>query len=260
MKSTKFFFFFLFVSTSFFAQEENATAKAELANKIQNPIANLISVPFQNNLDFGEDIRPTNTLNIQPVYPFNIKDKINLITRTIIPVVSSPTGLEDRVVGIGNINVSMFFTPAKASKFIWGVGPTFMFPTIEEGLGFDKFGIAPSLIGLYQNNGWTVGAIFENFFGVAGNSNVGLNFFYSQVFVVKNIKKGWYVNTAPIITANWEAPSDNQWTIPVGAGFGKLFKIGKLPLNGQVGFYKFIESSMNADYQFRAQLVLLFPK
>lgn len=185
---------------------------------------------------------------------------MNLITRTIVPIVSGPIYPEGRRDGIGNINLSMFFTPAKASKFIWGVGPSFMFPTVEEGLGFDKFGIAPSVIGLYQNNGWTVGAIFENFFGIAGNSNNDLNFFYSQIFAVKNIKKGWYVNSAPIITANWDAPSGNQWTIPMGAGFGKLSKLGKLPINWQLGFYKYLESATNADYQIRAQLVFLFPK
>lgn len=250
---------FLLFSTFIFAQEKEEES-ADLSAKIQNPIASLISIPFQNNYDFGDDIRPTNTLNFQPVYPFSLSEKVNLITRTIIPIVSGPLYPEGRRDGIGNINVSMFFTPAKTSKFIWGVGPTFMFPTIEEGLGFDKFGVAPSVIGLYQNNGWTVGAIFENFFGVAGNSNNDLNFFYSQVFAVKNLKKGWYVNSAPIITANWDAPDSHKWTVPIGAGFGKLSKFGKLPVNWQLGFYKYLESATGADYQIRAQLVLLFPK
>lgn len=258
MKTKKILISLLLISSTLFAQKEEP--KDDLAAKIQNPIASLVSVPFQNNYDFGNDIKPTNTLNFQPVYPFKLSKKVNLITRTIIPIVSAPISPEGRIDGIGNINVSTFFTPAKPSKFIWGVGPTFMFPTIEKGLGFDKFGIAPSVIGLYQNNGWTVGAIFENFFGVAGNSNNDINFFYSQIFAVKNISNGWYVNSAPIITANWDTPDNNKWTIPIGAGAGKLFKVGKLPVNGQVGFYKYLESASNADYQIRAQLVLLFPK
>lgn len=247
----------LFVGLTAFSQEDQSS---DLAKKIQNPIAELISAPFQNNYDFGEDIRPTNTLNIQPVYPFKLSEKVNLITRTIVPVVSAPVYPEGRLDGIGNITLATFLTPAKPSKVIWGVGPTFMFPTIEQGLGFDKFGIAPSAIGMIQENGWTIGVLAQNFFGVAGNSNADLNFFYTQVFVVKNIKKGWYVNTAPIITANWDAPSSNQWTIPMGAGFGKLSKLGKLPVNWQLGFYKYLESATNADYQIRAQLVFLFPK
>jgi len=132
--------------------------------------------------------------------------------------------------------------------------------TVEKGLGFDKFGIAPSGVLIYQNNGWTIGGIIQNFWGVAGNSNNDLNFFYSQVFVVKQLTKGWYVNTAPIMTANWDAPGSNRWTVPIGAGAGRLFKVGKLPINGQLGFYKFIESATGADYQIRAQMVFLFPK
>ncbi len=260
MKVSKLLFILLFISTPNFAQEEETNQKADLANKIQNPVADLISVPFQNNYDFGKDIRPTNTLNIQPVYPLKINENINLITRTIIPVVGAPTFPDGRETGIGNITLATFLTPAKPGKLIWGVGPTFMFPAVEQGLGFDKFGIAPSAIAKIQDNGWTIGILAQNFFGVAGNSNVDLNLFYTQIFVVKNVGKGWYVNTAPIITANWEAPSNNQWTVPLGAGFGRLFKIGKLPINGQLGFYRFIESATNADYQLRAQLVLLFPK
>lgn len=245
-------------TVNFYAQDSEPD-DSDLAKKIQNPIANLISIPFQNNYDFGEDIRPTNTLNIQPVYPFSLGENVNFITRTIVPIVSAPVG-SDRIQGVGNIIFSGYFTPAKASKLIWGVGPSIMFPTIEKGLGFDKLGLAPSGIVIYQSNGWTIGGILQNFWGIAGNSNNDLNFFYSQVFVVKNLKKGWYVNSAPIMTANWDAPGERRWTVPVGAGAGKLFKVGKLPINGQVGFYKFIESATGADYQIRAQVVFLFPK
>ncbi|GAB1309582.1 hypothetical protein KH5_22650 [Urechidicola sp. KH5] len=248
---------FLFSFSLIFAQEEDA---GDLAKKIQNPIANLISVPFQNNFDFGKDIRPTNTLNIQPVYPISISENLDLITRAIVPVVSAPIQPEGRLDGIGNITLATFFTSANPGKVIWGAGPTFMFPSVEQGLGFDKFGIAPSGIALYQNNGWTLGCLAQNFFGVAGNSNADLNFFYTQIFAVKNLKKGWYVNSAPIITSNWDAPSGSQWTVPIGAGFGKLSKVGKLPINWQTGIYKYIEHPGNADYQLRLQVVLLFPK
>lgn len=250
----------LITSVSLFSQEnEEAPKDSDLAAKIQNPIANLISIPFQNNYDYGADIEPTNTLNFQPVIPFKVSENVNLITRTIIPIVST-TIANDKTTGIGNILLSGYFTPAKAGKLIWGVGPSFMFPTVKEFLGFDKFGVAPSGIVIYQNNGWTAGGIIQNFWGVAGNSNVDLNYFYSQIFIVKNLKKGWYVNTAPIMTANWDAQSDRKWTIPIGAGAGKLLKLGKLPVNTQVGFYKYLESATGADYQIRAQVVFLFPK
>lgn len=127
-------------------------------------------------------------------------------------------------------------------------------------MGIDRFGIAPSIIALDQENGWTYGVLAQNFFGVAGNSNVNLNLLSAQVFITKNLNKGWYINTSPLITANWDAPSDKTWTLPLGAGFGRLFKINKRPVNGQIGFYKYIEHPGNADYLIKAQLVLLFPK
>ena len=138
------------ISTKLIAQETEVPQTDNLATKIQNPVADLISIPLQNNFDFGKDIRPTNTLNIQPVYPFSLGKNINFITRTIIPIISAPIG-NDRANGIGNVTFSVFFTPAKASKITWGVGPTIMFPTIEKGLGFDKLGLAPSGALIYQN-------------------------------------------------------------------------------------------------------------
>lgn len=251
----------LIASVSTFSQEKEEISKdSDLAAKIQNPVAALISIPFQNNYDFGENIDPTNTMNFQPVVPFQISENVNLITRTIIPVISKPFGT-DRINGIGNITLSTFFTPAKAGKIIWGVGPAFMFPTLKDGIGIDKFGIAPSIVALYQKNRWTYGMLFQNFFGVAGNSNVDLNHLTAQIFITKNLSKGWYVNTAPIFTADWNALDGEKWTVPLGAGFGRLFKMGKVPVNSQLGFYKYIEHPPgSADYQIRAQIVLLFPK
>ncbi|MFD2890733.1 neuromedin U [Flavobacterium chuncheonense] len=246
----------LFAFSFMSAQEEGAQ---DLANKIQNPVADLISLPFQNNTDFGDD--NTNTLNIQPVLPFKISESWNLVTRTIVPIMSAPTIHDNNVTGIGNITLSALFTPSKPSSFIWAVGPSFMFPTVKENLGYDKLGLAPTFAMIYQANGMTYGGIFQNFFDVAGPSDAGdINLFYSQIFITKNLSKGWYINTAPIITANWEANSDQRWTVPLGAGFGKLFALGKLPINSQIGMYKYVEHPSDADWQLRVQVTLLFPK
>ncbi len=240
---------------------ENNSSKNKLKDKIQNPIADLISVPFQYNIDFGSDIGDIKTLNIQPVVPFKLNDNINFITRTIVPIIDT-----DLSSGIGNITVGGIFTSANPGKFVWGVGPSLWFPALDKGLrestsGGEKFGIAPSFVALYQKKGWTLGGIVQNYFGIAGPSDASdLNLFYSQLFVTKSLSNGWYVNTAPIITANWEADSGNEWTIPIGAGAGKLFRLGKLPLNAQLGAYKYIESSINIDWQLRGQIVVILPK
>jgi hypothetical protein len=248
-----------------FAQGVDQPEGADLEKQIQNPVADLISVPFQNNVDFntGPFDRSRNTLNIQPVIPFSLSENLNLITRTIIPIISQPIGMDDSEFGLGDVNMSIFLTPAKPSKVIYGGGVALGLPTASnEFLGSEKWSAGPSFVVLVQPEGWTIGALAQNIWSYAGADDRGdVNFFFSQVFATKNLPKGWYVNSAPIITANWEAPSGEQWTVPVGAGFGKLFKLGKLPINAQAGYYyNVVSPEFGADSQFRFQVVLLFPK
>lgn len=260
-----------------FAQEENTTTQEEITTSetldlekaIQNPIASMISLPFQSNTDFniGPDDRTRSVLNIQPVVPVSLGENTKLIVRTIIPVVlTQPTyGVngEDSQSGLGDIGMSLYFTPAKTGKIIWGVGPALGFPTAtDEKLGTQKWSAGPSFIGLVQPKGWTMGFIVQNTWSYAGNSDrADVNLFYSQVFITKNLPNQWYVNTAPIITSNWEAPSGQQWTVPLGAGVGRLFFIGKMPFNGQVGYYNHVVAPDNGpEWQLRVQLNLLFPQ
>jgi len=256
----------LLFSVVCFSQEEPSTDEAaKLAKAIQNPIASLISVPLQNNTDFGigPDNRTKNVLNIQPVVPLSLSENTKLIVRTIIPIVNQPISNDKSQFGLGDMSLSLFFTPAKPGKLIWGAGPALGIPTgMDEVLGSQKWSAGPSVIGLIQPEGWTMGMILQNTWSYAGHSDRSdVNFFYSQVFVTKNLPKGWYINTAPIITANWEAEdSSNQWTVPLGAGFGKLFKIGNMPINGQAGYYNYVVAPDNGpDWQLRVQLSLLFP-
>lgn len=247
------------------AQVADPATAADLEKKIQNPIASLISLPFQNNTDFGiESWNGTrNTLNIQPVIPFSLNENLNLISRTIIPIVSQPIGVGESESGLGDISLSLFLTPAKPGKVIYGGGLAFGIPTATgDFLGSGKWSVGPSVIVLYQPTGWTVGTLLQNTWSYAGDEiRSDVNFFYSQVFVVKNLPNKWYVNSAPIITANWEAGSGNQWTVPLGAGVGRLFLVGKLPINAQTGYYfNVVKPDGGADSQLRFQATLLFPK
>ncbi len=249
----------LFLTSGIYAQDE------DLEKKIQNPIASLISVPFQNNVEFktGPFERNRNVLNIQPVVPFTLSNKLNLITRTIIPIVYQPIGENDSEFGLGDINLSLFLAPSKPSKLIYGGGIALGIPTATNAvLGTAKWTAGPSFVALIQPKGWTIGLLAQNTWSYAGDDTRGdVNFFFSQIFVTKNLPKGWYVNSAPVITSNWEAASGQQWTLPLGAGFGKLFRLGKLPINAQTGYYYNIVSPDNGpESQFRFQLVFLFPK
>lgn len=260
----------VFFSFALFAQED----ADELAKKIQNPIASLISVPFQNNSDFGllqydplQEIYykgTRNTLNIQPVVPFSLGQKVTLIARTIIPIISLPLDIDSNQSGLGDINMSLYLTPSKPSKVIYGAGlamglPTAMHPKV---LGSEKFSMGPGFVVLVQPGTWTVGGLAQNTWSVAGDEDrADINLFYSQIFITKGLQKGWYINSAPIITANWESESGNRWTIPIGAGVGKLFKINKLQIDGQLGYYAYaVKPDSGPESQLRAQVVLLFPK
>lgn len=246
-----------------FSQEKEEQKNLEKA--IQNPIANMVSVPFQNNTDFGIGAfdRTKNTLNIQPVLPFTLSKSLNLITRTIIPIITQPTDSVNSVTGLGDITLSTFFSPSKPSALIWGIGPVFSFPTATDDiLGSKKWSVGPAIVMLTQPKGWTLGVLAQNTWSYAGDTARGdLNFFYSQIFIVKNLPNGWYVNSAPIITANWKAESGNQWTIPLGFGAGKLVRLGKLPLNLQAGYYYYIEKPDGGPkWQLRTQVTFILPK
>ena len=139
---------------------------SELAKEAQNPVADLISIPFQNNMNFGlePNHRTQNVLNIQPVIPFELTDDWNLITRTIMPVIKQPDlrTTSDDTWGIGDINTSLFFAPAKSKGFIWGLGPVLHFPTgTDEVLSTRKWAAGPSGVGIYMHGPWVVGLLGE---------------------------------------------------------------------------------------------------
>ena len=239
---------------------------ADLAKKTQNPVSDLISLPFQNNTNFdiGPDDKTQNILNIQPVWPISLGDSWNLVTRTIVPVVSQPGLLadQDRTNGLGDTTFPAFLSPKDSGKLTWGLGPVFLFPTAtDDVLGADKWGAGPSLVVLTMPGKWVIGSLFSNVWSFAGSGDNDVNLFTWQYFINYNLPKGWYLTSAPIITANWEADSGDQWTIPFGGGFGKIFRIGKMPMNGQIAaFYNVEKPKYGPEWSLRVQLQLLFPK
>ena len=245
------------------AQDTDAVTLAQAA---QNPVASLISLPFQNNTDFGigPDDSTRNTLNIQPVWPFSLSESWNLITRTIVPVISQPGVApgQDRVTGIGDTVFTAFFSPKNSGKWIWGVGPVILIPTgSNDRLTSDKWGAGISAVFLTMPGNWVIGSLFSNVKSVGGGSGTDVNLFTWQYFINYNMKNGWYLTSAPIITANWEANSGNQWTVPFGGGVGRVMKFGKQPVNLNIQAYKNIETpELGADWQLRLQVQFLFPK
>jgi hypothetical protein len=247
--------------------EDGEDETEELAKAAQNPVANLISLPFQNNTQFGYGPRDKtqNTLNIQPVWPFEITENWNLITRTIVPIVSQP-GLssgQDRETGLGDITFTGFLSPSGSGKVTWGAGPIVLFPSATDNrLGADKWGLGPSIVVIAMPGNWVVGSLFSNVWSVGGSGKEDVNLFTWQVISNYNLSDGWYLTAGPIITANWEAKSSDEWTVPVGGGFGKIFRIGSLPpMNAKIqGFYNVAKPSISGRWTMQVQLQLMFPK
>lgn len=245
----------------------------ELARAAQNPLASLISVPFQNNTNFkvGPKGQTQNVLNIQPVIPVNVNSDWNLITRTIVPLISQPDfGVPgaDKV-GIGDIQFSAFFSPTNpsASGWLWGVGPVVQLRTASNDvLGQGKWGLGATGVALRLQKGspWVYGALVNNIWSVRGDkARPDVNQMLVQPFVNYNFPDypGRYLSFSPVITANWKADSRNVWTVPIGLGVGQIFRIGQQPVNGSIAAYKNVgRPDGAADWTLRVQLQLMFPK
>lgn len=245
-----------------------ALSAEELAKIAQNPIANLVSVPFQNNTNFNVGPRDgtQNILNIEPVVPFQLNPDWNVITRTIVPVISQPafTASEDRVNGIGDVQFSAFLSPNRATGLVWGVGPIAQAPThSNDRLGNDRWGLGPTAVVVHheKSDPWVYGALVNNVWSVGSGSDPTYNNFLLQPFVNYNFSGGLYLVSAPIITADWKADSGQRWTVPLGGGVGKIFHFGRLPVNTQLtAYYNVVHPDNGPNWQLRAQVSFMFPK
>lgn len=244
------------------AEERGA---GDLAKAAQNPIASMISLPIQNNLNFGVGpySRVQDVLNIQPVIPISLNEDWNLITRWIVPIVSQPAlsiGGE-REFGLGNVNPSFFFSPKQPTGgIIWGVGPTVLLPTsTDKALGKAVWGAGPAAVALTISGPWVIGGLVSHTWSFDESRTVNLTTI--QPFVNYNFDGGWYLTTSPVITANWKAKSSDRWTLPIGGGFGRVFKIGEQAVNMQLAaYYNAVTPSEGSSWQVRTQVQFLFPK
>lgn len=239
----------------------NGQSEEDLAKATQNPLAAMYSLPFQNNTTYGvgEFERPQNILNIQPVLPFSLSEKVNLINRIILPVITQPSSTEDKsTTGTGDISWSAWLSPTKTSKIIWGAGPVMQIPTASSSeFGSGEFGIGPSFVALTMIDKWVAGIVTNNVWTFGDKEE---NKFIFQYFINYNFPS-FYLVFAPIITANWNAPSDNRWIVPFGGGAGKIIKIGKLPININAQlYYNVVKPDGVGDWQSRIQIQFLFPK
>ena len=245
--------------------------EADLAKKLQNPVAALISVPIQNNWDFG--IGPAHamkyTVNIQPVVPIGISDDWNLIVRTIVPVIyqealvnnpKAPNGLGQSHSGLGNTTQTFFFSPKEpVGGWILGAGPVGYYPTATESiLGPGQWGAGPSIVALQQKNGFTYGALVNHIWSFTGWDNQEVNATFLQPFV------GYTTKTYTTLTLNTETTYNwvtQEATAPMNIMLQQLVKIGGMPVAFQLGYRYYVEKPNGGpDWGLRFAITFLFPK
>ncbi len=259
------------LSTSAWSQQDKGGS--DLRSAVQNPISSLISVPFKLTVDEGASNGSATFLNIQPVIPVT-KGNWNLVNRVIVPIIDIPGPIPgtpgipnpvpgDGATGLGDINYSLFFSPVEYGKYIWGVGPSISLPTAtDDQLGSEKWSAGPTAVVITPTNWGSVGGLVRQLWSFAGaDDRADVNQFLLEPFVNYNLDKGWFLLTDMVMTANWDAPSNQRWTIPLGGGVGRVFKVGNQAINSRLEYYYNIEKPDGAPkQQISFTWQFLFPK
>lgn len=257
--------------------DKTAADKTAIAKASQNPVAAMYSIPVEMNFftHSGPTEKDLNILLIKPVVPVVMKGDWNVINRFIIPVIDQegqdafdsngttiPASSDES--GLGNIQYTAFFSPKKPTSggILWGIGPVIELPTAsDDRLGPDAWSAGPSVVALTMRGKWVFGVLAQNIWDIEKDDDVAdINKFTLQYFINYNLSNGWYVTSQPVITADWEADSGEEWTIPFGGGVSKIMKYGKNAVDYRVSAYYNVDAPENAtDWQFQLQAKFLFP-
>ena len=246
---------------------QGAEDAAALAKKLSNPIAAMISVPFQFNYDgnYGPDEEGSRyVLNFQPVIPISLNEDWNVISRTILPFIyQDDIAGNDSQSGLGDTVQSLFFSPKEPTSggLIWGVGPVFLLPTATDDLlGGEKWGVGPTAVVLKQAGPWTFGALFNHIWSFAGkDERADISTTFIQPFVSYTTPKAVTFSFNTESTYDWE---NEQWSVPINFGVSKLVRIGKQPVSLGATIRYWADSPDNGPDEWGVRLVatLLFPK
>jgi hypothetical protein len=240
----------------------------DLAQKLSNPIADLVSVPFQFNWNQG--VGPNEStqflLNFQPVIPFELSKDWNLVTRFIMPYVSQPVLFAggSPASGLGDVTFSLFLSP-NSKGLIWGIGPVFGLPmTTDPALGTGKWLVGPTAVALYQTSGFTFGALVNQQFSFANVGKVPrpyVSVAFMQPFLAYTTEKATTFTINSESTYNWEAEDGERWTVPVNFIVSQVVKVGPFPSSIQLGAgYYAAHPAGGPTWKIRMAFVLILPR
>ena len=256
----------------------------DLQAQSQNPVASLVSLPIESSAYFEAGPSEENAYStlIKPVYPVQLSENWNLINRFIAPVIylegQDAVGPPDASFelagsevfpgsgsefGLGNLQYQAFFSPARPGKLIWGAGPAFELPTnTDKKLGSDTWSAGIAAVGLTIRGSWVVGLLLQNIWDVSSESGEpDVNRATVQPILNYNLDNGWYLSATTTISANWEADSGNEWTVPLGGGAGRLVRFGKQPVDFKLMAFSNVEKpDFGPDWSAQFTVKFLFPK
>lgn len=246
-----------------FALAQSGDGATKLAKATQNPVGDLVSIPFQFNYFTGGGLggETLTSLNFQPVLPLAIGKRWNIIARTIVPYMNAPASNGTRTRGIGDIVQQAFLSKSTPDNPIWGIGPMFSFPTATNvAARTGDWGLGPAAVVLTMPGPWVLGALVTQVWTIADDGESDVNQFSVQPIVNYNLADGWAISFSPTITANWEA-TDEQWTVPLGLGVSKVTALGKQPMSIGILYYaNVIRPPTAGSSQLRFTASFLYPK
>ena len=252
-----------------FSHLSHAESELNFAKSTQNPLAvnpetRYFTLPIVNyaNFGYGTGKQTQDILDLKPVTPVTFTQSLDLIFRTIIPIMHQPQPKAGYINGLGDINPTAFISPKKYSSLIWGFGPTFILPTATNtALGAGKLSIGPELVLITMPDVWTLAILTSNVWSMAGHpSRPSVNQFSFQYFITYNFAHGWYLTTQPTITSNWQAEPGQKWVIPFGGGAGRAFHIGPQAVNFSIqAYFNTVRPSTSPYWTLQGNFELLFP-
>jgi hypothetical protein len=248
------------------AYAEN-TSGSELIKDLENPLSNVISTPFQNDLNFGfaDKDQPQYLLKLAPQIPIRIHENIKVIARPILPIYSQVNTITKKghITGTGDFNPQFYLAHVHIKKTSAGFGPVFSFPTAtNRQLGSGKVSVGPGMVLATTPGKWVLGFYANNIWSVAGNKNQPhVNTLSVEAFSYYNLSNGWYLASLPQITADWTQKNSQRWTVPVGGGGGYIFKVHKHFVSGTLQFFGYpaVPSSVGTKWTARFTLNFFFP-